>query len=93
MTAFEFAKKVKDGKVAEIPSATAAIQLADLVLYEAGRKSYDSAIMRVAGNLLSGVYNDPEFHRIAAHGADPKTVAGAVRLARAIVAEVVNGKD
>ena len=57
------------------------------------KKKYDSTVARIAGNILSGVYDYAELHTLGQgvepHGTDSHTVAaGAVVLARAIVAEV-----
>lgn len=57
------------------------------------KKKYDSTVARIAGNLLSGVYDYAQLHTLGQgvepYGTNSKTAAaGAVRLARAIVAEV-----
>jgi hypothetical protein len=52
------------------------------------QKKYDSMVVRIAGNLLSGVLSVDHL-RAAEYGTvDPAIVKGAVMFARAIVAEV-----
>lgn len=54
------------------------------------KKKYDSTVARIAGNILSGVFTEPDLQLI---GTSPpcrsSTVAGAVAVARAIVAETI----
>ena len=53
-------------------------------------RSYDSTVARIAGNILSGVYDAAWLDRVGFNGLGEATtcqVKGAVALARAIVAE------
>jgi len=56
-------------------------------------KKYDSTVARIAGNLLSGAFDAPDYQRIGYDGeviseGHDRVVRGAVIIARAIVAEV-----
>lgn len=51
-------------------------------------KGYDSTVARIAGNILSGVFDEPTLQGIGLRGVgDHHVIEGAVAVARAIVAE------
>ena len=55
------------------------------------KKSYDSTVARIAGNILSRAFMASDFQTIASNKSNAvlrETVQGAVIVARAIVAEV-----
>ena len=55
------------------------------------KKRYDSTVARIAGNIMSGTFDDLSLYSIGANeGVDANVsgiVQGAVKIARAIVAE------
>lgn len=60
-------------------------------------RNYDSTVARIAGNLLSGVLTEADYQRIgrgdARDDAGGSAVRGAVRVARAILAETKRQMD
>jgi hypothetical protein len=55
------------------------------------KRDYDSTVARIAGNILSGTFNEADLQAFAPGGrrdsSQDRSIAGAVAIARAIVAQ------